>query len=265
MVFDVFTLSKSATIADFGYYSYFEAPRRSHGRRRLRQHNWSIWARRRSPTNAPAHVWTARHHDKRRFARADFRGLRCVTVDGLDVHLDARRLLDRVPEQFRDQTKGIRPTRQRTNNSSVYYGQAMPAITPRRYKQVAFYIDGTYDTGGGGLPPPPPPGVPEPSTWAMTLFGFAGLGWLARRRVRRRRLTRSRVRLGALLGPRAAVSRAGQAGRPRQEAPRSPRPRPSSSGRWSPGGGATRCSRPPPCARRASSAGILASECSRTL
>lgn len=30
-------------------------------------------------------------------------------------------------------------------------------------------------------------GVPEPSTWAMMLAGFAGLGWLAR--LRRRRLT----------------------------------------------------------------------------
>jgi hypothetical protein len=30
-------------------------------------------------------------------------------------------------------------------------------------------------------------GVPETSTWAMTLTGFAGLGWLAR--LRRRKLT----------------------------------------------------------------------------
>jgi hypothetical protein len=29
--------------------------------------------------------------------------------------------------------------------------------------------------------------APEPSTWAMTLTGFAGFGWLARRR--RRKLT----------------------------------------------------------------------------
>ncbi len=27
--------------------------------------------------------------------------------------------------------------------------------------------------------------VPEPSTWAMTLAGFAGLGWLARLRARK--------------------------------------------------------------------------------
>jgi hypothetical protein len=30
-----------------------------------------------------------------------------------------------------------------------------------------------------------PPAVPEPSTWAMMLAGFAGLGWLARMRGRK--------------------------------------------------------------------------------
>ena len=35
---------------------------------------------------------------------------------------------------------------------------------------------------GGGLPPPTP-GVPEPTTWAMMLIGFVGLGaWMRRRR-----------------------------------------------------------------------------------
>jgi PEP-CTERM motif len=40
-----------------------------------------------------------------------------------------------------------------------------------------------------GFTPSPFPGrsVPEPSTWAMMLLGFAGLGWLAR--LRRRKLT----------------------------------------------------------------------------
>ncbi len=32
-----------------------------------------------------------------------------------------------------------------------------------------------------------PPPVPEPSTWVMMLSGFAGLGFIARRRVARRR------------------------------------------------------------------------------
>jgi PEP-CTERM motif len=32
---------------------------------------------------------------------------------------------------------------------------------------------------------PAPAPVPEPSTWAMGLIGFAGLGWLARMRRRR--------------------------------------------------------------------------------
>ncbi len=34
---------------------------------------------------------------------------------------------------------------------------------------------------GGGLPPPVP-GVPEPSTWAMMILGFAGVGFMAYRR-----------------------------------------------------------------------------------
>ena len=35
------------------------------------------------------------------------------------------------------------------------------------------------------IAPRPTPAVPEPSTWAMTLAGFAGLGWLARMRRRK--------------------------------------------------------------------------------
>jgi hypothetical protein len=42
-----------------------------------------------------------------------------------------------------------------------------------------FSTEGTFvaefTPGGGGNPPPPAP-VPEPSTWAMMLLGFAGLG-----------------------------------------------------------------------------------------
>jgi hypothetical protein len=33
-------------------------------------------------------------------------------------------------------------------------------------------------------PPPPPPAVPEPSTWAMMLIGFAGLALGGYRRAR---------------------------------------------------------------------------------
>ena len=38
--------------------------------------------------------------------------------------------------------------------------------------------------GFSGVVPPPPPGVPEPSTWAMMLVGFAGLGYAGYRRAR---------------------------------------------------------------------------------
>jgi hypothetical protein len=39
-----------------------------------------------------------------------------------------------------------------------------------------------YLDGFGGVVPPPT-GVPEPSTWAMLIIGFAGLGYAARRKV----------------------------------------------------------------------------------
>jgi hypothetical protein len=34
-----------------------------------------------------------------------------------------------------------------------------------------------FETTGLTSPPPPPPVIPEPSTWAMMLLGFAGLGY----------------------------------------------------------------------------------------
>ena len=45
---------------------------------------------------------------------------------------------------------------------------------------VGFYTNATTDTVDGFVGTP----VPEPSTWAMMLFGFAGLGFLAYRKVR---------------------------------------------------------------------------------
>jgi hypothetical protein len=36
--------------------------------------------------------------------------------------------------------------------------------------------------GSGGFVPPPVNAVPEPSTWAMMIIGFLGLGWMAYRR-----------------------------------------------------------------------------------
>ncbi len=42
------------------------------------------------------------------------------------------------------------------------------------------------DPGGSSGPNPPPvPGVPEPSTWAMMLLGFAGLSFVGFRRSRK--------------------------------------------------------------------------------
>jgi PEP-CTERM motif len=52
-------------------------------------------------------------------------------------------------------------------------------------------MDGVWFLGGGDDGRPSswsltPPGVPEPATWAMALLGFAGLGFVARRRAKLR-------------------------------------------------------------------------------
>jgi hypothetical protein len=39
------------------------------------------------------------------------------------------------------------------------------------------HTDGSFSTAAGA--------VPEPSTWAMMLMGFGGLGWLAQARRRK--------------------------------------------------------------------------------
>lgn len=48
--------------------------------------------------------------------------------------------------------------------------------------QVGAYLSLSLETTGVVITPPP--AVPEPSTWAMMLIGFAGLGWAGYRRSR---------------------------------------------------------------------------------
>ncbi len=50
-------------------------------------------------------------------------------------------------------------------------------------QQDAFLLTPSSDPIVDTLPPPPPtPPVPEPSTWAMMILGFAGIGFMAYRR-----------------------------------------------------------------------------------
>jgi hypothetical protein len=51
---------------------------------------------------------------------------------------------------------------------------------------------GIDTAGGNGSDTPPMPAIPEPSTWAMMVLGFAGLGLMAYRR-RNSRLPAVRV------------------------------------------------------------------------
>jgi hypothetical protein len=71
------------------------------------------------------------------------------------------------------------------SGSSTYLGQSFASLgmTPGEYVWTwgsGDHADSfTLDVGGVI---PPPAGVPEPSTWAMMLIGFAGLGYAAVRR-----------------------------------------------------------------------------------
>jgi PEP-CTERM motif len=62
------------------------------------------------------------------------------------------------------------------------------AVTPSfdqvGYSQTAVSSDNLYDSTSGGVTVTPiaPGGVPEPSTWAMMLAGFAGIGFLGYRK-----------------------------------------------------------------------------------
>jgi PEP-CTERM motif len=70
--------------------------------------------------------------------------------------------------------------RENTGNSLAQLEFALNsnAVTDINTNQAMFAIAGYVD---------PPSSVPEPSTWVMTLAGFAGLGVVARHRAARRR------------------------------------------------------------------------------
>lgn len=171
-VYQSFTLNQASTITGFGFYSYFDGASTAD----YVSTNWSIWA---DSMNAPV---TSASLDSMTSSGSAVQasGPTLVTVGDISVDLAAGTYWIGFQNNFLPDT-GYSTYATTDESSSVYFGQLMPALTEAYYKKVAFYIDGTYNIGAA----PPPPGVPEPSTWAMTLFGFAGLGWLARRRIAR--------------------------------------------------------------------------------
>lgn len=188
-VFDVFTLDQGATISEIGFYSYLVSAT-AVGRLTAADYastNLSIWQ---AVGGAPGTSVAPIEISGVDSATLEGSDVLLATVDGINLHLNAGAYFIGFQNNF-DSSKGFSTYATTSQPSTVYYGQSTPAFTSSNFEQVAFYINGTYDTNNsGGPPPPPPPDVPEPSTWAMTLVGFAGMGWLARRGIRPHRLPR---------------------------------------------------------------------------
>ncbi len=189
-VYNAFTLDNGATISEIAFYSFLGS---ATALGRLTAANYAsttltIWQ---AVGSTPVPDTSVAPIDISGVDSATLEGsdLLLATVGGISQHLDAGTYFIGFQNNFNTST-GFSTYVTTGQSSTVWLGQGTPQYTAASYDQVAFYINGAYDNNSGGPPPPPPPGAPEPSTWAMTLVGFAGMGWLARRGARRRRLPR---------------------------------------------------------------------------
>ncbi len=183
-VYNAFTLDKGATISEIGFYSYLVS---ATALGRLTAANYvsttlTIWQ---SVGSTPAPDTSVAPIEISGVDSATLEGsdLLLATVGGIGQHLDAGTYFIGFQNNF-NSSKGFSTYATTGQSSTVWLGQGAPQYTSANYAPVNFYINGIFDTNNGGGPPPPPPSVPEASTWAMALSGFAGLGWLARRRAR---------------------------------------------------------------------------------
>ena len=158
-VYDVFTLGGAATITDFGYFSYFKSDLSEYTGT-----NWSIW----SGVSQPETLIASAVNAAGQIPPGQNSDVTLVTVSGLDVSLAAGTYWIGFHNDF-SESSAVSEYATTGGARSAFEGVDGPLR--RNYSQAAFYIDGST--------------VPEPSTWAMTLAGFAGLGWAARRRVAR--------------------------------------------------------------------------------
>ncbi len=164
-VYDVFKLASAATITDFGYFSFFKSDLPKYTGT-----SWSIWsgapqtgALIASADNAAGVAPAGQTSD-----------VTLVTVCGLSVSLAAG---DYWIGFHNDFSNSSLVSQYATTGGNLYSAiEGALGVNRTGYIQAAFYIDGAPSVRGS---------VPEPSTWAMMLAGFAGLGWAARRRAAR--------------------------------------------------------------------------------
>jgi hypothetical protein len=168
-VYEEFTVPANTTISAIGIYSYFGLTGQANIQNNYTSTNWVVM----SATSGITFSQSGTSVGTLTFvtARGD---PTLVTVGGLSVHIQyAGTYWVGIENNIKSATV---PTVFAYGNAAYQYAARLgdasgPTTGP--LPPAAFFIDG--------------PAAPEPSTWAMMLLGFVGLGWLGRRRLARAR------------------------------------------------------------------------------
>ena len=180
-VYDSFTLTGTETISGFSYYAYFHLAEASD----FLGTNWSVWGSTNSGGVLEPDI------GKEIDSGAALGGAVSLSSGPqlVTVTLAKPLVLTAGAYYFGFQTNLSNSSDYSTYATSyTYYPKVPPEVSPIPWT--------SYFSQGGGAPDLTIPtfyqaafsvgsAVPEPSVWVMTLIGFAGLGWIARRRVSR--------------------------------------------------------------------------------
>ncbi len=187
MVFEQFTLTTDVRITDFGLYSYFYFSGSSSDFLGV---NWSIWGSSGGASDPGDEKFSGSSGATLTAGPADGDPM-LEAVSGLSLILRPGTYYFRFQNVFSNPSDWSTyatsysdyPTNTVPIPTTAWFGQgdatAQPTVCSLAFncsspaQQVGFYI---ANSGAAR------PVVPEPSTWAMMLVGFAGLAWAARRR-----------------------------------------------------------------------------------